>query len=49
MLNKEWDQSLARLALTCVASEVPLYDHEKRLVAVATAGCFSMLSRMSTS
>jgi hypothetical protein len=24
VLNKEWDQSLARLALTCVASEIPM-------------------------
>lgn len=29
MLNKEWDKSLARLALTCVASEVPSTDVDK--------------------
>jgi hypothetical protein len=26
MLNKEWDKNLARVALTCVASEIPSTD-----------------------
>ncbi|KAH8800844.1 hypothetical protein F5884DRAFT_824895 [Xylogone sp. PMI_703] len=29
VLNKEWDESLARLALSCVASEVPSMDVDK--------------------
>src|SRR6266536_2792995 len=28
VLNKEWDESLARLALTCVASKVPSTDEK---------------------
>jgi tetratricopeptide (TPR) repeat protein len=42
VLNKEWDESLAHLALTCVASEVPSIDKthwwvlERRLLQHAT-------------
>jgi len=28
VLNKEWDESLARLALTCVASQIPSTDEK---------------------